>query len=390
MSFRRHGSTTEGAESLILAEAWPELPRKQPTAAVNGASGMLPKSYQEGLVCKNTFLTLLEDLDTDDESTVSDNSCRGSGSRARANSECTGLLRLRSSGHVDFSAWDHKFDSGSESANAQSNDGDDAAGVFEREDQAENAAVGDYIPTWCRMTQTSEDSSMVVPCLDEASLAAAHEAGEALYLWCWAQPDGAGGTIVVPCTDREPPCAAVQPPSTAEVACAPEPPAAGDFRPLWASGPCWPFNVQPTTLVISRLPKALTQEAFLEVLDRLCLSGYYDFVYLAADPSTELSCGEAVVNLTRHEYGLALAAKLHGRSNWGIGDSDEEAVPCQVRWSLPLQGLDDLVKQYREHPWNSEDVPDEMRPLMFQNGWPVPFPAAGSEKETTYFGFAGW
>eukprot|EP00928_Gymnodinium_smaydae_P055872 TRINITY_DN39342_c0_g1_i1.p1 TRINITY_DN39342_c0_g1~~TRINITY_DN39342_c0_g1_i1.p1 ORF type:complete len:369 (-),score=72.30 TRINITY_DN39342_c0_g1_i1:190-1296(-) len=342
----------------------------------------LPSSYHEGLVCKNTFLTLIEDLDTDDDLSESDESSNSkwTSQRARADSEFTGLDRLRRAPDA-VSLATLKLDSCSSDASPADSD-------LDREAQL---TAGEYVPMWCLMRQRDAETSMVVPLVDEESLAVAQEAGEAHYLWCWAQPDGAGGTIVTPCTDREQPSLEVP---AAELACAPPAPMPDDFEPTWISGPCWPFNIAPTTLVLSGLPQHLTQDGLLEILDRYSLSGFYDFVYLAADPSTELNCGEAVINFTRHEYGLYAAAQLHGRTRWGTDDDEDKLSPCQVRWSLPLQGLEDLVREYRNHPWNSEDTPDDLRPQLFKDGWPTSFPAmsssAATDKETTYFGFAGW
>jgi len=318
------------------------------------------------------------DLDTDDTASSASVSsfCRHFG-RLRAYSESTGLDLLKSYGSLPRSREDFKLDSGSAALEAASNETTLEAESYDEETEEDAASTptqafqGEYVPMWCRMQRRDEEISVVMPCVDEVSLNEAHEMGEALYLWCWAHPDGSGGTILAPCTEREPPASHLEPPSASEVACVPEPAPPGSYRPPWFPGPTWPFNALPTTLVLSELPQGLSQESLLEVLDRLSFCGFYDFVHLAFDPATEQNYG-AVVNLLRHEYALSLAAKLHGRTHW----NGEAAFPCQVRWSLPLQGLEDLMHHYRNHPWNSEAIEDNQRPQLFTNGWPAPLPAS--------------
>eukprot|EP00927_Polykrikos_kofoidii_P050772 TRINITY_DN44646_c0_g1_i1.p1 TRINITY_DN44646_c0_g1~~TRINITY_DN44646_c0_g1_i1.p1 ORF type:complete len:379 (+),score=48.55 TRINITY_DN44646_c0_g1_i1:79-1215(+) len=160
--------------------------------------------------------------------------------------------------------------------------------------------------------------------------------------------------------------------SAAEVACAPPSPAAGSYLPIWKDDQLVGSGGPPSTLDVGNLPTTMWQEDFVEILDREGFSGFYDFVYMPFDISAGKSFGKAVVNLTRHEYGLALAARLHGRSQWGgFGIS---TAPCEVNWSGDVQGFTDLVGRYRDGPENMDEVPTEHRPLVFSQGWPEPFP----------------
>jgi len=175
---------------------------------------------------------------------------------------------------------------------------------------------------------------------------------------------------VVPCTDK---CPSAESAGAAPISptCAPAPPPSGSFAPLWFSGPYWPFNVAPTTLSISGLPQELTQDGFLEVLDREEFSGFYDFVFLPPAAASDKGTRNAIVNMTKHEYALALAARLHGKTSWGVGDGCDS---CEVSWSLPLQGLSELIQVYRDSPESSPDVEAHLRPQLFSKGWPVPLP----------------
>ena len=100
----------------------------------------------------------------------------------------------------------------------------------------------------------------------------------------------------------------------------------------------------PTTLILDGLPSSLTQAGLIEVLDDVGFNGFYDFVFLPSSLRTGKSSRHATVNLLRHSYGLALAAHLHERTEWGDGLG---VSACQVKWSLPLQGLQETLDTYR-------------------------------------------
>lgn len=224
---------------------------------------------------------------------------------------------------------------------------------------------------------TVEDGAFVtsvVPCTTQEAVAFAQAAGGVMEMWCWLQPDGHGSMMAIPCNDR-PLHMVEKAPTAAELACAPAPPATGSYRPAWVVAPRGHVTSPPTTLVFSNLPSGLAQEALLEVLDRADFNGFYDFVFLEADPDTGLTCGTAVVNCTRHTYALSMAAQFHGRMSWPTRGEDTETNPCKVLWSSSLQGLESLISSFRDHPLNQAASLEELRPQLFKEGWPLPFPA---------------
>jgi len=147
---------------------------------------------------------------------------------------------------------------------------------------------------------------------------------------------------------------------------APPAPPSGSYEPKWAPGPDLASSA-PTTLVLSNLPAELEQDDLLEVLDRMEFSGCYDFVSLL--PKEGSSRRSAVVNLTRHTWGLRLAAWIYGKADWGEGIGDGVS-PCEVAWSTTDQGLNDLVRRYRDAAMD-EEVPEEERPVLLSRGWEV-------------------
>eukprot|EP00440_Ansanella_granifera_P014134 gb/GFBE01015360.1/.p1 GENE.gb/GFBE01015360.1/~~gb/GFBE01015360.1/.p1 ORF type:complete len:391 (+),score=67.18 gb/GFBE01015360.1/:1-1173(+) len=152
----------------------------------------------------------------------------------------------------------------------------------------------------------------------------------------------------------------------------PQPPAGKPaFRPKWHYGSSWPFNSAPTTLLIGNLPEELTQIDLLAVLDNLGFWGFYDFVFLPCDLHTGRHFGHAIVNLTRHSYAATLATHMNEFTDWGVGDG---SVASMVKWSLPMQGLSEHVEHYRNDPAMHESVDDNMRPMIFAQGWRAQFP----------------
>jgi len=48
---------------------------------------------------------------------------------------------------------------------------------------------------------------------------------------------------------------------------------------------------------------------------------------------------------------------------------------CHVRLNAPVQGLEDNIERYRNSPVMHEAVPAQYKPLLFDGGVPVAFPA---------------
>lgn len=241
---------------------------------------------------------------------------------------------------------------------------------------ADTYGNGVLIPMLCRIWRDVGGGMSVVPCMGDDVAAD----GEFEVFWCSMQRQQDGTALLTPSTDASA-CgididASGNPlASTTEVPGAPKRPLQGSYAPTWIYGSQWPYCSAPTTLVLNHLPDDLLQEDLIEILDKEDFSGFYDFLYLPADLESGRNLGYAIVNLTRHEYGLALAASIHGRTSW-CGASTSA---CQVSWSLPVQGLKQLLEHYRNHPANHESVPEDKRPTYFCGGWPRAFPPGESQ-----------
>jgi len=126
-----------------------------------------------------------------------------------------------------------------------------------------------------------------------------------------------------------------------------------------------------TTLMLRNLPNDYTRDMFLDMLDDECLAGEYDFVYFPVDFQTGFGLGYAFVNFTSHEEALRAWQLLDGYDDWFVGSTKV----CEVRWSTPVQGFKANVQRYRNSPLMHHQVPDSYKPMVFENGARVEYPA---------------
>mmetsp|Transcript_62921 Transcript_62921/g.180384 ORF Transcript_62921/g.180384 Transcript_62921/m.180384 type:complete len:237 (-) Transcript_62921:391-1101(-) len=223
------------------------------------------------------------------------------------------------------------------------------------------------MPMWCNMRPAEGGSMMIIPVADGSEdclpddLNMLQATGSLIKLWCWVQPDANGGLLVVPYTDR-----ADEGPELPEAAAS----MMTSQLSEWSAGPYWPLNAAPTTLEITNLPEDLTQEDFLEILDREEASGLYDFVFVPSISATASGSRFAVLNCTSNDHAETLATKLRNRTFWGI-DGCRRA--CEVSWAS-VQGLAEMVEICRDAPENDENTQEQIRPQLFSNGWPALMP----------------
>merc|ERR1712048_733509 len=81
--------------------------------------------------------------------------------------------------------------------------------------------------------------------------------------------------------------------------------------------------------------------------------------------------GYAFVNLITHEDASRVRHHFEGFKTWAV----ESHKVCEVAWGEPLQGLAAHVNRFRNSPVMHGDVPDECKPVVFESGVQLPFPA---------------
>merc|ERR1712232_1041555 len=126
-----------------------------------------------------------------------------------------------------------------------------------------------------------------------------------------------------------------------------------------------------TTLMVKNIPNDYTRSMLLELLDSQGLAGTYDFIYLPADFQRCSSLGYAFLNFVSQAAAEVAKVRLHGFREWRV----QSQKICEVRWCEPMQGLAAHIDRYRNSPVMHRSVPDEFKPVTFQNGLRVPFPS---------------
>jgi hypothetical protein len=125
-----------------------------------------------------------------------------------------------------------------------------------------------------------------------------------------------------------------------------------------------------TTVMLRNLPNDYTREMVLELLDEEGFRGKYDFVYVPLDFKRWGGLGYAFVNMVETEDALKAISVLNGFRRW----RKMSQKVLEVVWGEPMQGLGCHLDRYRNSPVMHDDVPDEAKPVYYQNGVRVPFP----------------
>jgi len=126
-----------------------------------------------------------------------------------------------------------------------------------------------------------------------------------------------------------------------------------------------------TTVMVQNLPRQMTRVDFLKLLDTQGFIGQYSFVYMPIDLTRQATLGYAFVNLISPEVVPLFWRTFDGFKDWTT-PSDKV---CRVSWSNPHQGLEEHIERYRNSPLMHASVPDYARPVLFQNGVRIDFPA---------------
>jgi len=126
-----------------------------------------------------------------------------------------------------------------------------------------------------------------------------------------------------------------------------------------------------TTVMIRGLPVGFMREILEGLFDREGFTGCYDFVYVPIDIASGSSFYYAFVNLVSPTEARRFFRHFTGFNRWPVS-CDKEAA---VEWSENMQGLSDLIGRYRNSPLMHDNVPDALKPAIYQGGRRAIFPA---------------
>lgn len=122
-----------------------------------------------------------------------------------------------------------------------------------------------------------------------------------------------------------------------------------------------------TTLVLKNLPRHFDKEALKSLLEKLGFRGFFDFLYVPLQWNQESCVGYGLVNLTSPE----VAGQLWEHFERGGGAAED----LEVCWDTRHQGLEQLIKYYRNNSVMHPLLPEHCKPMLLQDGEQVEFPA---------------
>jgi len=125
-----------------------------------------------------------------------------------------------------------------------------------------------------------------------------------------------------------------------------------------------------TSVMLRNLPNNYTRSKLLEMLDNEGFANQYNFVYLPIDFQTEASLGYAFVNMIDSSYVPKLQERLTGFKKWRVPSKKI----CEVRLCGPWPDLEAHIERYRNSSVMHHSVPEEFKPVLFENGKQIPFP----------------
>lgn len=124
-----------------------------------------------------------------------------------------------------------------------------------------------------------------------------------------------------------------------------------------------------TSVVLKNVPLSLNTNMLLMVLDQ-GFQGRYDAVYLPVNFKAQIIFGYARVNFVSHEDAVRFKTEFDGFRDWDLGD---EAGSPKILWG-DIHGKEEWIREYKNSDIMHPHVPEDMKPLLFEDGAQVAFP----------------
>jgi hypothetical protein len=126
-----------------------------------------------------------------------------------------------------------------------------------------------------------------------------------------------------------------------------------------------------TTMMLRKLPRHFTLERLISVLNSEGLRGSYDFLYLPRDMKTRKSFTYCFINWITPALAQAAMRRFDGYKLDG--------AVLTTQWVVDCYGLQTQIEKHRNKPYMHPNVPQEFKPMVFQNGCLVEFPKPTQE-----------
>jgi len=126
-----------------------------------------------------------------------------------------------------------------------------------------------------------------------------------------------------------------------------------------------------TTVQFKNIPNDYTRQMFLDMLDAEGFKHAYDFVYLPVDLNRNrpTNKGYAFINFIKSSEAERFAKHFEGWAKWKFSSSKIGVVV----WGA-VQGLQANIAEHRNSAIMHPSVPDDLKPILIQDGEHVPFP----------------
>jgi len=109
------------------------------------------------------------------------------------------------------------------------------------------------------------------------------------------------------------------------------------------------------------------------VLNSHGFEGSYDFFYSPCDLNTCALVGYAIINFVSADAASRFFKEFTGFAKWDHSGCACGERPSIVTWN-DLQGTKSLVDKYRNGAVMHPAVKDCCKPIVFENGYKIPFP----------------
>lgn len=126
-----------------------------------------------------------------------------------------------------------------------------------------------------------------------------------------------------------------------------------------------------TTIFLQNLPIECDRDVLCQIMNAEGFATCYDFVYVPVDLLTMYCQGYGFVNFTCHDDAERFLRVFHGYCRWPVPSVEI----CVASWSSFCQGLQAHVARYRNSPVMHEKVDGICKPMLFNHGMVIPFPA---------------
>jgi len=119
------------------------------------------------------------------------------------------------------------------------------------------------------------------------------------------------------------------------------------------------------------IPVEYTREDVLELIDEHGFQGSYALFYLPIVFQSKVNHGYAFIHFTCPDTYEKFREHFSGFTDWKV---PSESI-CEVSFSERFSNIDDRIEGYRNSPIMHKSVEDRFKPLLFENGQRIPFPA---------------